>query len=351
MKVLLARGNPNKLGVSERLADIFACAMESAGAEVFDFDVSGENVRPCSGCGACNVSGKCAVADAMGEALDFLLQADALVCVSPVYFRSMSSQMKKFFDRCYPLVRNGEAAATRGKKFVAISAASGRIGRPFETLSQTYRATAEILGMELAADIRRGESPYFTGLGKSSARVGKILRAFARAGREFAASGNISPETVADAEMTLSPSAEIFEQRAKLYWELSKRGKVGKAGAGELKQTAREVARKIASAAKDKTPTMTIAFPDAAARHSFETRDTIKNPSATAAPGATSQNHSTVRLKIKETKNPADPDIEISAGYAVICDILASLITPAYALKRNKLRLRGSAELFTLAFK
>ena len=107
MKVLLVRGNPRKTGVCERLADIFVDGLIAGGADVFDFDTTTAKISHCKGCLTCNFGevGRCVIGDDMLEVCDYLSSADALICVSPVYFYTMSSQMKMFFDRCFPFVR------------------------------------------------------------------------------------------------------------------------------------------------------------------------------------------------------------------------------------------------------
>lgn len=227
MRVLVVRGNPRKNGVCAKLADLFVSGLKTGGAEVSDFDASG--VSPCLGCFACKRGGSCVRRDVMDSVLPALLSADALVCVSPVYFYSMSAQLKAFFDRCFPLVNGYSYDAQSGrfgthtafdvqKKFVSISAAFGRGDGTFDALSQTYRAIAVSMGFDYCADIRRGESVYFGSLGENSVRVRRILESFARAGEEFAKTGAISPETVSAAESPIAPSDEAFSKRAAVFW-------------------------------------------------------------------------------------------------------------------------------------
>ena len=109
MKALFVRAAPRPNGVTSLVGDLFLRGMRRGGAEILDFDMSAKNVADCRGCFACSAGfgrrGVCAIRDDMAEALDFLDGADALVCLTPVYFYSMSAQMKRFFDRCFPFVR------------------------------------------------------------------------------------------------------------------------------------------------------------------------------------------------------------------------------------------------------
>ena len=257
MKILVVRGNPRKTGVSERLTDIFVDGLKSGGAEVIDFDVTTAKISNCRGCMACNFGeiGKCVIADDMAEIYEYLSDADVLVCLSPVYFYSMSAQLKTFFDRCFPFVRgynfNAElqqhnlSFRKNPKKFLTISVASGRLSSSFKAISHTYKTISDAMGFEYCADIKRGESVYFSGLGADSVRVEKVLSAFRTAGESFAKTGKIEVDILAQMEMELAPSDEIFSKRAKLFWELSKNHKVGERESSVLKSDLRKLAKKM----------------------------------------------------------------------------------------------------------
>lgn len=236
MKVLVVRGSPRKNGATARLADLFVRGLRGGGAEVFDADLTSLKISPCLGCFHCVRSGGvCALRDDMRGLLETLAASDALVCASPVYFYSMSAQTKAFFDRCFPLVRGYAYDAEKGrcarasdsvrKKLITIGAASGRLSS-FDALSKTYASIADSMNMEYAADIRRGETPYFGALGARSARVRRILDSFVEAGRAFAETGAIPAETVAAAESEIAENDRVFASRSKIFWELLKNGKV-----------------------------------------------------------------------------------------------------------------------------
>ena len=81
------------------------------------------------------------------------------------------------------------------------------------------------MNMEYAADIRRGETPYFGALGARSTRVRRILDSFVEAGRAFAETGAIPAEIVAAAESEIAENDRVFASRSKIFWELLKNGK------------------------------------------------------------------------------------------------------------------------------
>ena len=55
----------------------------------------------CNGCEGCSKTNRCVVQDDMQIAYSLLRKADAIIIGSPTYFYNITSDMKKFIDRCY----------------------------------------------------------------------------------------------------------------------------------------------------------------------------------------------------------------------------------------------------------
>lgn len=70
-----------------------------------DFDIKVLNqedikAKNCTGCCSCFKTGKCVIKDDNIESLKkILIEADIIICVSPVYFHQVSGTMKTFIDR------------------------------------------------------------------------------------------------------------------------------------------------------------------------------------------------------------------------------------------------------------
>jgi multimeric flavodoxin WrbA len=56
-------------------------------------------INYCTGCYACERTGKCVQKDDMSQILDDMLAADVIVLATPVYFYTMCAQMKTVIDR------------------------------------------------------------------------------------------------------------------------------------------------------------------------------------------------------------------------------------------------------------
>ncbi len=98
-KILILAGSPRKGGNSDLLCDEFARGAAEAGHTVEKLRVAEKNIGYCRACYACRESGVCAIHDDMAEVLQKMIDADVLVLASPVYFYSISAQLKAVIDR------------------------------------------------------------------------------------------------------------------------------------------------------------------------------------------------------------------------------------------------------------
>jgi multimeric flavodoxin WrbA len=116
MRILGIVGSPRKNGNTEILMNEVLGVVRKAGWETEMFLMSGKQVAPCDACGACFEVGSCVVQDDMQELYDMLDQADVIIFGSPVYFGSVSAQMKAIMDRMFALLKRrslkGKVAGT-----------------------------------------------------------------------------------------------------------------------------------------------------------------------------------------------------------------------------------------------
>lgn len=66
-------------------------------------DLSKMKLEYCIGCLACQSSGKCVIEDSVRNVLDEISEADVLIFATPIYYYSISGQLKTFMDRLNPL--------------------------------------------------------------------------------------------------------------------------------------------------------------------------------------------------------------------------------------------------------
>jgi multimeric flavodoxin WrbA len=96
-------GSPRRGGNSDVLLDRCLEGARDKGATTIKLVLRDLKIAPCEGCNRCLSTGECAVADGMGEVHRALLQADAVVVASPIYFSGLTGQTKCMIDRCQSL--------------------------------------------------------------------------------------------------------------------------------------------------------------------------------------------------------------------------------------------------------
>jgi multimeric flavodoxin WrbA len=114
-KIVILLGSPRRDGNSAALAE--RIAEGAAGAEVEVFYLHGMKIAPCNACEACHKPGAkgCVIKDDMQRLYPRMTEADAIVFASPIYWFTVSAQMKLAMDRCYALIRP-DGHAFRGKR-------------------------------------------------------------------------------------------------------------------------------------------------------------------------------------------------------------------------------------------
>lgn len=131
--VLILEGSPRPNGNSCLLSNEFARGAESAGHHVEKLLVSHKKIGGCLGCNACyRNGGACVQKDDMAEVRAKMLAADVIVLASPIYFYSMTSQMKATIDRTYAFFND-----LKGKTFYFLITCAA----PEEAFTETMLAS------------------------------------------------------------------------------------------------------------------------------------------------------------------------------------------------------------------
>ena len=351
MKVLLLRGNPRQTGYTQRLGDLVLRGLREAGATVTDVDLTAHDILPCLGCFHCWVvaPGQCVHPDAMDGLLDQVLDADVLVCATPIYYFSMSSSLKMFFERTFPLAKPGLVPSGRGltrnsiryperwqgKKLITLVTGAMRDLEMYRPANETFQLIADSLDLELGGQLTRPES-YLLDYPLSKPRTLKrIEAAFVEAGREAGTTGRLSATTMAEAALTLSPSAEHFRTYSNFYWaEAMKMGPNGlepslvQARVGsDARILMREMARYLdPRAAARLRAVLQFDFPD----EKLNFRLTIHRG----------------QCALEETTTE-HPDLRVSCRTGVWAKIFTRKLDVREALKDRRLTLEGDKSLFT----
>ena len=101
--VLIISSSPRKGGNSETLAASFEKGAQDAGHHVETVCLREKQISFCKGCLACQKLGHCVIKDDAVEISAKMHDADVLVFATPVYYYSVSGQLKTMLDRANPL--------------------------------------------------------------------------------------------------------------------------------------------------------------------------------------------------------------------------------------------------------
>ncbi|MFA5880320.1 MAG: flavodoxin family protein [Candidatus Margulisiibacteriota bacterium] len=107
------------------------------------------NINPCKDCGFCRKSPNCAIDDDFSQLIELFLKAKVIIFGSPVYFGSVTAQLKALMDRTVLLRRAG--GLLQHKYFGGVAIGGSRNGGQELTL-QTMHNWALIHGMFVMPD-------------------------------------------------------------------------------------------------------------------------------------------------------------------------------------------------------
>jgi multimeric flavodoxin WrbA len=106
MKILFISGSPKK-GDNVKMIEYGAAIAKEKGADVSVVSLAGKKISGCVSCDYCKKSEGCSIKDDMESIRPMMESADGIIFSTPVYFGSMSGQMKCMLDRTLTLRRHG----------------------------------------------------------------------------------------------------------------------------------------------------------------------------------------------------------------------------------------------------
>lgn len=99
MNVLGISGSPRRGGITETLLDKALEGAGSTGALIEKLILNELDIKPCQECGDSAEAGKCAIPDDMRMVRERFAGSDAFIIASPVFFGSVTAQLKAMIDR------------------------------------------------------------------------------------------------------------------------------------------------------------------------------------------------------------------------------------------------------------
>jgi len=172
MLVLGLQGSPRKNGSSDYLLRHFLAEIEKRGVDVQVLDVARMNVKACLGCGYCEKKGFCVIEDDdMAKTIYPLLRkAQVVVASSPVFFYSVTAQLKALIDRTqalwsrkYRFRLSDPLSTTRKGFFLSMGGSRGKklfdgvhlvAAYFFDAIDAGYNGSLTFSGIETPADFQ-----------------------------------------------------------------------------------------------------------------------------------------------------------------------------------------------------
>lgn len=126
-KIVILNGSPRKKGNTAALTAAFADGAKAAGNAVTEFFLGDMNINGCKGCfgGGKDCSSPCVQKDDMDKIYPVYKEADVVVLASPLYYWTISGQLKAAFDRLFAVAECDPDYRNPKKESVFIMAAEG----------------------------------------------------------------------------------------------------------------------------------------------------------------------------------------------------------------------------------
>ena len=108
-QILILNGSPRIHGNTAALIDAFTAGAEAAGHTIARFDLAALGIHGCRGClgGGKDPRHPCVQRNGMDAVYPAYMAADVVVLASPMYYWSISGQLKCAFDRLFAVAELG----------------------------------------------------------------------------------------------------------------------------------------------------------------------------------------------------------------------------------------------------
>lgn len=146
--ILILNGSPRLRGNTAMLCDALEKGAREAGHTVTRFDLQRRDIHGCLGCmrGGKDPASPCVQKDGMEEIYPVYREADVVVLASPLYYWSVSGQLKTAFDRLFAVAECNPGYANPIKECALVMAAEGDSAENWKPALDFYEALTGFLG-------------------------------------------------------------------------------------------------------------------------------------------------------------------------------------------------------------
>lgn len=152
MKITVITGSPRKKGNSFAMTEAFIEEAKKCGHTIQRFDAALMNVRGCHACMTCYKTGKaCSFNEEFDVIASSILESDAVVFTTPVYWYSIPAQIKGVIDCLFSLVVGEKNIA--GKKWGLITCCEEHDTTVMDGVRMPLERSAALLKWDLVGEV------------------------------------------------------------------------------------------------------------------------------------------------------------------------------------------------------
>jgi multimeric flavodoxin WrbA len=155
-RIVAIYGSPRRNGNTATLLQQSVRGAADAGATVTEFVLRDLKMSPCLEIYACKETGRCAIKDDFDKVRDHLMAANGVMIASPIFFYTVSAQIKILMDRCQSLwvkkywidkIPFRQWTASRKGLFISAGATNGK--KLFDGALMSVKYFFDVLDTEL----------------------------------------------------------------------------------------------------------------------------------------------------------------------------------------------------------
>ncbi|MGL6197151.1 MAG: flavodoxin family protein [Thermoguttaceae bacterium] len=141
--ILILTGSPRKGGNTDLMADAFKVGAERAGHTISRFSTGEKTINGCKVCDQCFTKGTaCVFSDGFNDLAPMLEKADIVVFATPLYWFTMSAQLKAAIDKFYSFM---VAKKPFKKECILLACGEDSNENGFDALVKTYDLMVDYL--------------------------------------------------------------------------------------------------------------------------------------------------------------------------------------------------------------
>lgn len=178
-KIVVITGSPRRSGNSFAMTEAFIKAAQAKGHSVKRFDAADMKLGGCHACETCYSTGKaCTFDDDFNTMAPDILEADAVVFSTPIYWYSWPSQIKAVIDKLYSFCVAGKPVA--GKECALIACCEEKEPEILDGVRVPLERTAALLEWKMVGEVlvpgvlKVGDIANTDGVARAAALADKI---------------------------------------------------------------------------------------------------------------------------------------------------------------------------------